>query len=271
VTVLIWYLWGEGMPPGKKRLPSPQQQVASVGLTDASRANEVWQLWSHGNVLKTVPDIEPLLASRNSKTDPAQIRLQRYLDDLQFAVGTLPSDQQLFLHMQIDVNKPERLLHHYDLENYLTPVVGRFGVGHFIFVSATKSVGRGSHLTIGYAVSLGHYSALEGWSDFDYHAGSGATKKEWKEGIRNALLNTRPQLLPPGPAFVHLVWRCARQRNWATLWKPTGDAMGPVLGEPSARNPFNPSDDRIVSLGLHLNVDDAMGYDVDVGMWWRSV
>ncbi|MCA1667046.1 MAG: hypothetical protein LC793_06535 [Thermomicrobia bacterium] len=259
------------MPLGKKRLPSPRQQGASVGFTDPRHMVGVWQLWSHGDVLQRVSGIEPLLASWNRKTDPAQIRLQRYLDDLQSAAGTLPSGQRLFLHMQIDVKKPERLLHHYDLENYLTPVVIRFGAGHFVFVSATKSVGRGSHLMIGHAVSLGNDSALEGWSDFAYHAGSGAATKEWKVGIRNALLNTRPQALPPGPVAVHLAWRCARQRNWAMLWKPTGDAMGPVLGEPSPQHPFNPSDDRIVSLGLHLNADDAMGHDVDVGMWWRRL
>jgi hypothetical protein len=35
-------------------------------------------------------------------------------------------------------------------------------------------------------------------------------------------------------------------------------------------NPYDPDDDRIVSLGLHLNVGDAMGHDVAVGIWWRS-
>jgi len=189
------------MPPGKKRLPSLQQQIASKGLTGAGSINEVWQLWSHGDIFKMVPDIEPLLASWNSKTDPAQIRLQRYLDDLQSAVGMLPSDQRLFLHMQIDVKKSERLLRHYDLENYLTPVVSRFGAGHFAFVSATKRVGKGSRLTIGHAVSLGQYSALKGWSNFACHAGSGATKKEWKEGIRSALLNMNPQTVPSGPGM----------------------------------------------------------------------
>jgi len=58
-------------------------------------------------------------------------------------------------------------------------------------------------------------------------------------------------------------------RNWVNLWKPTGDAMGPVLGENPSRR-FNPDDDRIVSLGLHLNLDREAGYAVDVGMWWRS-
>ncbi len=51
--------------------------------------------------------------------------------------------------------------------------------------------------------------------------------------------------------------------------------MGPILGpvhaqDPSNRSRFNPDDHRIVSLGLHLNVDEEMDYDVEVGMWWRS-
>ena len=45
--------------------------------------------------------------------------------------------------------------------------------------------------------------------------------------------------------------------------------MGPVLGEPNVTNPFSPNDDRIVTLGLHLNVDPEVGHDVDVAMRWR--
>ncbi len=45
--------------------------------------------------------------------------------------------------------------------------------------------------------------------------------------------------------------------------------MGPVLGEPDPDNPFNPNDDRIVVLGLHLDSNDSMGHGVDVALWWR--
>ena len=54
------------------------------------------------------------------------------------------------------------------------------------------------------------------------------------------------------------------------LWKPTGDTMGPVLGEDPSRGDFNPFDDRITSLAMHLNVDDSIGWGVDVGMWWQQ-
>jgi hypothetical protein len=46
--------------------------------------------------------------------------------------------------------------------------------------------------------------------------------------------------------------------------------MGPVLGEPYPKNPFNPADDRITELHLHVARDDTLGHDVDVGMWWKS-
>jgi hypothetical protein len=69
---------------------------------------------------------------------------------------------------------------------------------------------------------------------------------------------------------VQLAWRCPARRNWVSFWKPTGDAMGPVLGEPDSRNPFNPADDRIVALHLHRCIDESAGNGVRVGMWWRS-
>lgn len=243
------------MPPGK-----PKQATSGAPS---------WRIWTRGATLCEMRNITPLLASWNANANPEQIKVQRYLDDLQAAVGILPNDAgPLFLHMAIDVKSPERLVRHHDLENYLFPIVYRFGASHFSLVSATKGVGGGSTLRIGRANLLGLSPSLDGWGHFSHHAGSGAMKKEWKAGIRDALIRSRVQRLPPGPVAVHLAWRCSSQRNWAQLWKPTGDAMGPVLGE-SAHNPFSPADDRIVSLGLHWHADDSMGHNVDVGMWWR--
>jgi hypothetical protein len=60
-------------------------------------------------------------------------------------------------------------------------------------------------------------------------------------------------------------------RNWSTLWKPAIDALGPLLGMPDPNHPFRPSDDRIVDLTLHRNVDDALGHDVVVTVWCSPV
>jgi hypothetical protein len=174
----------------------------------------------------------------------------------------------LFLHMDIDVGVATRLQRHYDLENYLTPVVHRLGYQRFVFVSAKKRAGGGSRVTVGMAEPSSELPNRDPWGHFSCHGGRGAQEKRWKVGIRAALAASSPTPLPPGPVEVHLAWRCSPARNWVWLWKPTGDAMGPVLGEPDVHNPFNPNDDRIVDLGLHLNSDPRIGHDVDVAMWW---
>jgi hypothetical protein len=45
--------------------------------------------------------------------------------------------------------------------------------------------------------------------------------------------------------------------------------MGPILGEPRLDKPFNPADDRIVSIAFHRLADGNRGHDVQIGMWWR--
>ena len=231
-----------------------------------------WQLWKPGAILKTLPNIEPRVASWNKKTDPEQVRVQTYLDKLESALTSLPRvGGDLFLHMDIDVEKPARLLHHCDLENYLTPVVYRLGAQHFKFVSAEKRVGGGSQLVIGRADPLIDTDGLQEWEHVSIRAGSGTGTTAWKARLRETLARSCSKPLPPGiPVEVHLAWRCSPGRNWVNLWKPTGDTMGPVLGEPFANKPFYPNDDRIVRLGLHLNLDQQIGHAVDVGMWWRQ-
>jgi hypothetical protein len=60
------------------------------------------------------------------------------------------------------------------------------------------------------------------------------------------------------------------RRNWANIWKPLIDAFGPVLGE-HPEQPFHPNDDRITSLGLHHNVNSAIGHDVIITAWWINL
>jgi hypothetical protein len=229
------------------------------------------RLWKAGSVWRTAEGLEPRLASWNASTHPDQARLRAYLDGLEAALGDLSAGPgRLFLHLDVDVREPGRLLLHHDLENYLTPVVHRLGHARFVLVSARKRVGGGSRVVVGEAEPVAQVPEGDTWGHFAHHAGSGAQERSWKAGLREALRAARPRPLPPGQVEVQLAWRCAPTRNWAALWKPTGDAMGPVLGEPDARHPFNPQDDRIVALWLHRHADAAMGHDVGVAMWWRA-
>lgn len=107
-----------------------------------------WQLWQAGSIERQVEGIFPLLASWESRTHPAQIRLREYLDDLIAQLMPLPEDVPLFLHLDVDVQDPQRLLRHYDLENYLTPLFGSrcLPSSRFMLVSAKKYVGGGSRI-----------------------------------------------------------------------------------------------------------------------------
>ena len=213
----------------------------------------------------------PFAGELEKSTNPAQIRLRAYLDGLICQLLPLPDDDApLFLHLDVDVREPQRLLRHYDLENYLTPLFGLryLPASRFNLVTARKYVGGGSRIAWGRAAPA--LPATGEWASFTISAGRGATLKAWKERIRSALAATAPAIIPPGPARVRLAWRCGAHRNWSTLWKPTGDAMGPVLGAANPQRPYHLDDDRIVDLELHRIVDQAVGHDVEVGMWWQA-
>ena len=228
------------------------------------------KLWEAGEVLGTIQVLEPLLATWEANSHPSQQRMRAYLAEIEAAFSSLRLPPgRLFLHMDIDVKDPRRLVRHHDVENYLTPIIYHLGHQRFVYVSGSKRVGGGSWMTVGCAVPRAESLNTPAWGHFACHAGRGAQEKRWKVGLRDALMAAGRTLLPPGPVEAHLVWRCSPSRNWVWLWKPTGDAMGPVLGSSHPRNPFSPDDDRIVKLGLHLNSEPAMGHDVDVAMWWR--
>ncbi|MEO6398080.1 MAG: hypothetical protein ABIP13_06395 [Tepidiformaceae bacterium] len=223
-----------------------------------------------GEILRRVDGITPLLASWDSATKPSQQRLKAYLDTLQGGLGLENhADSGLYIDLVVDVGLAARLSRHYDLENYLTPVAHRLGWGRFVFARAVKRVGGGSSITIGVAAE-DPAPLPERWTSLAFKAGAGASHSAWKQGIRAALMAANVVQMGPGPVAVGLAWRCAPAKNWVALWKPTGDAMGPVLGEPDPHNCFNVADDRIVELLLHRDVDSSMGQDIDVGMAWRS-
>lgn len=232
----------------------------------------MWRVWTVGEPYRRVDGFEPLLAQWEKSTHPAQIRLHEYLDWVTEELGPLPAKTgDLYLRLRVAVNHPDHLLHHHDLENYLTPLFGaRWLDPHkFVMVSACKRVGGTSSIEIGLARGRSQTTLDADWVRFSCSAGSGPSTKAWKERIRCSLEAAVPEPLPAGPVETHLAWRCSPRRNWVNLWKPTGDTMGPVLGYASASNPFHPNDDRIVELTLHKQLDPEIGHDVDVDMWWR--
>lgn len=95
-------------------------------------------------------------------------------------------------------------------------------------------------------------------------------RAEWKATLRERLLEVQHSVLAAGAIGMTIGITTGPGRNWANIWKPLIDAFGPVLGENPER-PFHPNDDRITSLGLHHNVNTAIGHDVTITACWMSL
>jgi hypothetical protein len=104
---------------------------------------------------------------------------------------------------------------------------------------------------------------------FEARIGGSYAKKKWKADLRGRMFEAKVEPLPPGPVVMDIAVVTSPGRNWANLWKPLVDSLGPLLGEDPGR-PFHPCDDRITSLGLHHSVDSALGHDVVVQAWWSA-
>ncbi|GLY89798.1 hypothetical protein Airi02_077270 [Actinoallomurus iriomotensis] len=70
--------------------------------------------------------------------------------------------------------------------------------------------------------------------------------------------------LPDGPVSLRLRFSVGPRRNWLNLWKPTIDALGPILGRTAPEKPWHPRDGRIVDLSLHCRVEPSLGNEVAI-------
>jgi hypothetical protein len=86
----------------------------------------------------------------------------------------------------------------------------------------------------------------------------------FKEQIRDQLSSA--SALPPGPIRMQVSFVVGSGRNWMSLWKPTIDSLGQILGRDPAAGPWAPLDGRIIELGLHCSVDPNIGHDVFIAI-----
>jgi hypothetical protein len=229
--------------------------------------------WEPETTLHTILDITPQLASWDKQTHPSQITLKAYRQPIMDAIlPILPQNETLFLNLDVDVQKPQYLQKHHDLENYLTPLFGMqlLPASRFVLVTARKYVGGGSILTVGIARPAEDNLLNSGWYHFAHTSHGSVQSKQWKVTLRNALAATNPIPLTAPAVEVQIAWICSPQRNWVFLWKPTGDCMGPILGEENPLRPFAPNDDRIISLKFHRTFDASIRNSVHIDMRWRS-
>jgi hypothetical protein len=94
-----------------------------------------------------------------------------------------------------------------------------------------------------------------------------ATSIDWKQQLHDAC-GAVVVAAPPGPVAVQLRFTLSRRRDWTALWLPAVQSLGAVLGVPDPTRPYLAATDRVTCLALHRRLDDGLGPDVDVELWW---
>jgi hypothetical protein len=170
------------------------------------------------------------------------------------------------LSIWLDVGLPGEvpLLALNDLDNYLFPFVPILGkrVGRrFTSVWASKRHAATSYLAVGQSLDVADPG---GECAFWVETSVSYEKAAYKEAIRDQL--TAARRLPDGAVALQLAFVVGPGRAWANLWKPTIDALGPILGRDENAQEWNIRDGRITALGLHCTIDPDHGQDVGIAI-----
>src|SRR5207253_10035324 len=142
-------------------------------------------------------------------------------------------------------------------------------LGQANFVSAWVRKGRfgESSIRIGRAEAFDP-AELEGWSFARADTDASTAKPAWKHQLRERLAPLSAQEAD-GAVEMHIAYALSAKRNWCWPWKATIDALGSILGIPNPLHPYNTNDDRITQLAFHRNIDDGIGWTMQIGIWWR--
>jgi hypothetical protein len=207
----------------------------------------------------TVPhrlNVAPRLASWNARGDEEQKRLDHYLDYATALVEEPLARQTGDVAVRLDVYVPENidLLDQRDLDNYLFPLAFRLHRQKHSVKSwwATKSHQHPSLIRVGPADAAPVPDAV-----INAATTASSESEKYKEQVRDAVSVAPP--LPEGPVALEIAFTVGTTRNWLNLWKPTIDALGPLLGTTDPTRHWHPRDGRITQLGLHRQVDPALG------------
>ncbi|MGN9890413.1 hypothetical protein [Micromonospora sp. L31] len=210
-------------------------------------------------------DVQPRLASWNTAGDPDQVRLQAFLAAAERVVRPRLETLADPLVLRLDVGLPPAtpLLDQHDLDNYLFPLVTHLAKRtgrRFVSAWATKQTSETSWVRVEQARPV-HGSPI---FDRPYTVRTTASSQSsgFKQQIHDQLSAANP--LPDGPVWLQLAFTVGPQRNWTNLWKPTIDALDPILGSITPGRSWHPRDGRIIELGLHCHIDAALGNDVIV-------
>ncbi len=199
----------------------------------------------------------PWPASWNKSTDPAQVRLCEYLDDTEVLVAPAMISGPWALRLDVGLSTGRDLVKAADLDNYALPLATRLRDKHLVSVWCTKRHPEGSRVLIAPA-----HETPEPKATHTVRTTASTETKAFKEQVRASVAGTTE--LPAGPVQLQLSFLVGPHRNWLNLWKPTIDALDPLLGRTHADRDWHPMDSRITDLGLHVEIDATLGHDVVV-------
>ncbi len=144
-----------------------------------------------------------------------------------------------------------------DLENYLFPLAKRLHSHSLVSVWAAKRHAADSWISATPTRKTLPPTILR---SVRTTASVGSVKN--KEQVRESLAGVAE--LPTGPVRLEIAFTVGPVRNWLNLWKPTIDALDPLLGRSSPDRLWHPKDGRIIELGLHVTIDDQLSNNVQI-------
>lgn len=197
----------------------------------------------------------PRLASWNKATDPDQVRLREYLEDTAELLAPAVVLGPWALRLDIGLPAGRDLIDMADLDNYAFPLATRLRNEDLVAVWCTKR-----HAEISRVLAAPARETTGPGTTYTVRTTASASTTAYKEQVRSAVVDAAE--IPAGPVQLQLAFVVGPQRNWLTLWKPTIDALDPLLGRTREDRDWHPQDGRITDLGLHVTVDASLGHDV---------
>lgn len=207
--------------------------------------------------LKAVPQVDPW----GKADDPAEVRQREFLDHAQKLLEPLRPAGDWALRLDVGLPTTRNLLTGGDLDNFAFRLAGRLNDPKLVSVWCTKQHSERSFVRVEAACEMPPAA------EFLVATTTGASSEStaYKQQIEAAV--ARAAELPEGPVRLELAFVVGEGRKWWNLWKPTIDPLGPLLGrDPSGQTPWSPRDGRITELGMHLTVNPAFRYEVEIGI-----
>ena len=199
--------------------------------------------------------LQPRPTSWNQAQDADQLRLREYLDDTVALLDHQPLDAPWALSLNVGLPDGQDLLAAADLDNYALPLARRLQDEDLVSVWCRKRHGSASCIVTSPAAAVDPPSRT--WR---VPTTASDDSRAYKEQVRHGVGTAKE--LPEGPVTLQVSFVVGPRRSWLNLWKPTIDALEPLLGRAPNQREWNPRDGRITLLGLHAAVDPALGNDV---------